>query len=152
MVKTSRADRAAMRLKEIGFVFQAYNLVPVLSAQENIEFILELQGVDGPERHRRSLQVLNDLGLSHLAHRRPLEISGGEQQRDAVARAIVSHPKLVLADEPTANLDGSNANSLMCLMKELRNKHQMTFLFSTHDPRVIARADRVVTLTDGCIV
>ncbi len=146
----SREERAKLRLGGLGFVFQAYNLVPVLTAVENVEFVLELQGA-GEGLRERALAVLDELGLADLADRRPSEMSGGQQQRVAVARAVVSLPKLVLADEPTANLDGPNAESLVALMKGLRDRHGMTFLFATHDPRVIHHAERVVTLTDGVI-
>jgi len=148
MGELNRRRRADLRLRALGFVFQAYNLVPVLTALENVEFVLELQGV-GSERTTRARAVLDELGLSDLADRRPLEMSGGQQQRVAVARAVASRPKLVLADEPTANLDGENAEILMNMMRRLRDQHAMTFLFSTHDPRVIVHATRVVTLTDG---
>jgi putative ABC transport system ATP-binding protein len=144
----SRRERADLRLRSIGFVFQAYNLVPVLTAVENVEFVLELQGV-GQDRRDRARAVLRDLGLADLADRRPTELSGGQQQRVAVARAIAARPALVLADEPTANLDGENAEILMHLMRDLRDRHGMTFIFSTHDPRVVAHAVRVVTLVDG---
>jgi len=144
----SRRRRADLRLKSLGFVFQAYNLVPVLTARENVEFVLELQGV-GSERTARAREILEELGLREFADRRPLEMSGGQQQRVAVARAVASRPRLVLADEPTANLDGDNAGALMNMMRRLRDEHGMTFVFSTHDPRVIAHATRVVTLTDG---
>ncbi|MFA5910522.1 MAG: ABC transporter ATP-binding protein [Vicinamibacterales bacterium] len=144
----SRRERAELRLRSIGFVFQAYNLVPVLTAVENVEFVLELQGL-GPERRDRARAVLQELGLADLADRRPSELSGGQQQRVAVARAIAARPALVLADEPTANLDGENAEVLMHMMRDLRDRHGMTFLFSTHDARVIAHAVRVVTLVDG---
>ncbi len=144
----SRSRRAALRLEGIGFVFQAYNLVPVLTALENVEFVLELQGI-GTERRARAMAVLEELGLADLAHRRPGELSGGQQQRVAVARAVAARPRLVLADEPTANLDGENAETLMHMMRDLRAAHGMTFLFSTHDPRVVAHAVRVVTLVDG---
>ncbi len=144
----SRTARAELRLRRIGFVFQAYNLVPVLTARENVEFVLELQGV-GHERRRRALEVLEQVGLTELADRRPLEMSGGQQQRVAVARAIAARPPLVLADEPTANLDGENAEVLMHLMRDLRDKQGMTFIFSTHDARVVEHAVRVVTLVDG---
>ncbi|MHC4253372.1 MAG: ABC transporter ATP-binding protein [Planctomycetota bacterium] len=144
----SRRKRADLRLRSLGFVFQAYNLVPVLTARENVEFVLELQGV-GAERFDRASKVLEELGLSEFADRRPLEMSGGQQQRVAVARAVASRPRLVLADEPTANLDGENAEVLMDMMRRLRDEQGMTFVFSTHDPRVIAHASRVVTLTDG---
>ena len=144
----TRHARALMRLHAIGFVFQAYNLVPVLTAVENVEFVLELQGM-GAERHARALAVLDELGLGELGGRRVSELSGGQQQRVAVARAVASRPKLVLADEPTANLDGENAETLMRLMRGLRDRYGMTFIFSTHDPRVVAHAVRVVTLVDG---
>ncbi len=144
----SKRQRAELRLRSLGFVFQAYNLVPVLTAQENVEFILELQGV-GSERRKRARDILTQLGLAEFAERRPNELSGGQQQRVAVARAVASMPKLVLADEPTANLDGENAEVLLDMMQDL-NRHQgITFIFSTHDPRVVAHARRVVTLVDG---
>ncbi len=146
-----RAERADLRLRQLGFVFQAYNLVPVLTALENVEFVLELQGM-GAERRARARAVLDELGLGDLADRRPAELSGGQQQRVAVTRAVASRPRLVLADEPTANLDGENAEILMHLMRDLRDRHGMTFVFSTHDPRVVAHAVRVVTLVDGRVV
>jgi putative ABC transport system ATP-binding protein len=148
VAELSKAERAEMRLRSLGFVFQAFNLVPVLTAVENVEFVLELQGA-GAERHARAMEVLEELGLRDLARRRPAELSGGQQQRVAVARAVAARPRLVLADEPTANLDGENAEVLMHLMRDLRDRHGMTFLFSTHDPRVVAHAVRVVTLVDG---
>jgi len=148
VARLSKRERAALRLSSIGFVFQAYNLVPVLTARENVEFVLELQGM-GFERRARAAAVLEELGLGELAGRRPAELSGGQQQRVAVARAVAARPRLVLADEPTANLDGENAEVLMHMMRDLRDRHGMTFLFSTHDPRVVAHAVRVVTLVDG---
>jgi putative ABC transport system ATP-binding protein len=150
--KLGKGERAKLRLTSLGFVFQAYNLVPVLSAAENVEFVLELQGVSLAERRKRALSVLADLGLADLADRRPSEMSGGQQQRVAVARAIASRPKLVLADEPTANLDTKSAEQLMDLMRKLHAEHGATFVFSTHDPRIVAHATRVVTLEDGRIV
>ncbi|MFH0899550.1 MAG: ABC transporter ATP-binding protein [Pseudomonadota bacterium] len=144
----SRQARADLRLRQLGFIFQAYNLIPVLTARENVEFVLELQDV-GAERRARAKEILDELGLGELANRRPMDMSGGQQQRVAVARAVASRPRLVLADEPTANLDGENAALLMQMMRRLRNENGMTFIFSTHDPRVIAHASRVVTLTDG---
>jgi putative ABC transport system ATP-binding protein len=144
----STRERADLRLRSIGFVFQAYNLIPVLTAGENVEFVLELQGL-GAERRERARAVLQELGLADLADRRPSELSGGEQQRVAVARAVAARPALVLADEPTANLDGENAEILMHMMRDLRDRHGMTFVFSTHDARVVAHAVRVVTLVDG---
>jgi putative ABC transport system ATP-binding protein len=143
----SRRERADLRLRSIGFVFQAFNLVPVLTAVENVEFVLELQGLE--RRRERARAVLQELGLAELADRRPAELSGGQQQRVAVARAVAARPALVLADEPTASLDGENAEILMHMMRDLRDRHGMTFIFSTHDPRVVAHAVRVVTLVDG---
>jgi putative ABC transport system ATP-binding protein len=148
----SKSERAKLRLGALGFVFQAYNLVPVLTAAENVEFVLELQGVGASERRERAMSVLADLGLKDLANRRPGELSGGQQQRVAVARAVASKPKLVLADEPTANLDSESAEQLMALMRKLHEESGMTFVFSTHDPRIVAHASRVVTLTDGKVV
>jgi putative ABC transport system ATP-binding protein len=148
VAELSKRERAELRLRSLGFVFQAYNLVPVLTALENVEFVLELRGM-GSERSSRALEVLDELGLAELAQRRPAELSGGQQQRVAVARAVAARPKLVLADEPTANLDGENAEILMHMMRDLGQRHGMTFVFSTHDPRVVAHAVRVVTLVDG---
>jgi putative ABC transport system ATP-binding protein len=146
----SKRKRADLRLHSLGFVFQAYNLVPVLTAQENVEFVLELQGV-GDNRSGRATEILEELGLKEYAGRRPRELSGGQQQRVAVARAVVSRPKLMLADEPTANLDGENAEILLKMMLQLNESHGITFVFSTHDPRVVAYARRVVTLMDGVV-
>jgi len=148
IAELSRRRRADLRLHELGFVFQAYNLVPVLTARENVEFVLELQGVDAG-RSRQATAILEQLGLSEFADRRPNEMSGGQQQRVAVARAVASKPQLVLADEPTANLDGENAEILLAMMRRLNTSHGITFVFSTHDPRVVAHARRVVTLVDG---
>jgi len=144
----SKRQRADLRLHALGFVFQAYNLVPVLTARENVEFVLELQGA-GVERGKRAMEILDQLGLNELADRRPNELSGGQQQRVAVARAVASKPQLVLADEPTANLDGENAEILLAMMRRLNTDSGITFVFSTHDPRVVAHASRVVTLVDG---
>ncbi len=144
----SRRQRADLRLHALGFVFQAYNLVPVLTARENVEFVLELRGV-GAERKHRAIEILEQLGLGEFADRRPNEISGGQQQRVAVARAVAAQPRLVLADEPTANLDGENAEILLHMMRRLNEEQGITFVFSTHDPRVVAHARRVVTLVDG---
>ncbi len=137
------------RLHHIGFVFQAYNLIPVLSALENVEFIMLLQGIPKKERTDRAMQLLDEVGLTGRAHNRPSQLSGGQQQRVAVARALASRPDFVLADEPTANLDSVTAESLLDLMEELNEKYDMTFIFSTHDAKVIRRARRVVTLEDG---
>ena len=148
----SRQARAELRLQSLGFVFQAYNLVPVLSARENVEFVLELQGMAAAERKVRAEQTLAELGLAELADRRPNEMSGGQQQRVAVARAVASRPSLVLADEPTANLDSDNAQALLQMMRRLRDESGMTFVFSTHDPLVVSYASRVVTLRDGQVL
>jgi len=140
---------AAFRLERVGFVFQAYNLVPVLTAVENVEFVLELQGASRAKSRERAMAVLQSVGLEELAERRPHELSGGQQQRVAVARAVASEPPLVLADEPTANLDGESAAQVMAMMRQLRDERGTTFVFSTHDPRVIEHANRVITLQDG---
>jgi len=139
------------RLNNIGFVFQAYNLIPVLTAKENVEFIMLLQGVDKKEREDRAKELLESVGLQDRIDTRPAQLSGGQQQRVAVARALASHPAFVLADEPTANLDSASAESLLDLMEELNEKHEMTFIFSTHDAKVMKRARRIVTLVDGKI-
>jgi len=146
----NKRQRSDLRLHSLGFVFQAYNLVPVLTASENVEFVLELQGIK-LDRQQRAQAILDQVGLSEFADRRPNQLSGGQQQRVAVARAVASNPKLVLADEPTANLDGENAEMLLKLMKDLNQQQGITFIFSTHDPRVVAYARRVVTLVDGRI-
>ncbi|MCF7972719.1 MAG: ABC transporter ATP-binding protein [Phycisphaerae bacterium] len=146
----SKRKRSDLRLHSLGFVFQAYNLVPVLTARENVEFVLELQGIK-LDRRRRAQAILDQVGLTEFADRRPNQLSGGQQQRVAVARAVASNPRLVLADEPTANLDGENAEMLLELMKDLNQKQDITFVFSTHDPRVVAYARRVLTLVDGRI-
>ncbi|MGI9433042.1 MAG: ABC transporter ATP-binding protein [Myxococcota bacterium] len=148
----SPADLADRRLRKLGFVFQACNLIPVLSAQENVEFVMELQGVAPAERRERALDMLEEVGIREYATKRPLEMSGGQQQRVAVARAIVSRPRVVLADEPTANLDSGTATALLDLMKSLNERHGVTFVFSTHDPLVIGKATRRVGLHDGRIV
>jgi putative ABC transport system ATP-binding protein len=145
------AERAELRLRKLGFVFQSYNLVPVLSAVENVEFVLLLQGVGRGERRARALRFLEELGLGELADKRPGEMSGGQQQRVAVARAIASEPEVVLADEPTANLDSKTAEDLLHLMLQMNQDRGVTFLFSTHDPRVMAHARRIVRLVDGRI-
>ncbi len=139
------------RLDNIGFVFQAYNLIPVLTAKENTEFIMLLQGVNEKKRHERVMQLLEEVGIQEQANKRPGEMSGGQQQRVAVARALASQPKFVLADEPTANLDSKSADNLLDLMLKLNKEENVTFIFSTHDQRVIDRARRVITLVDGAI-
>ena len=145
----SENEMIQFRLHNIGFVFQAYNLIPVLSAAENIEFIMLLQKASVAERSARTQQLLEEVGLANLGHARPPQLSGGQQQRVAVARALASKPAFVLADEPTANLDSATAESLLDVMEKLNREEGMTFVFSTHDPRVIARARRVITLVDG---
>jgi putative ABC transport system ATP-binding protein len=145
-------ELSRFRLHHIGFVFQAYNLIPVLSAYENTEFILLLQGVSEKERRERCVTLLKAVGLEGMEHRRPFELSGGQQQRVAVARAIAARPRIVLADEPTANLDSRTAASLLDRMRELNRQEGTTFLFSTHDPLVMERATRTVRLRDGEIL
>ncbi|HBH05792.1 MAG TPA: macrolide ABC transporter ATP-binding protein [Flavobacteriales bacterium] len=140
------------RLQNIGFVFQAYNLIPVLTVRENIEFIMLLQKADKVERHLRSSEMLEQMGIADKASKRPSELSGGQQQRVAVARALASKPKFILADEPTANLDSKSTAQLLDIMAEMNRKEQTTFVFSTHDQRVIDRARRIVRLDDGIVV
>lgn len=147
----SRGDAAAFRLEHVGFVFQAFNLVPVLSAYENAEFTLLLRGVEARERRERVMPLLERVGLKGMERRRPHELSGGQQQRVAVVRALATSPDVVLADEPTANLDSATSVELMVLMRELNHELGITFLFSTHDPVVIERAERVVRMLDGRI-
>jgi putative ABC transport system ATP-binding protein len=148
----SKGELAALRLKQIGFVFQAYNLVPVLSARENVEFVMQVQGLSSVERHDRAMAILEEVGLNGLEDRRPAEMSGGQQQRVAVARAIVSRPALVLADEPTANLDSKTSDELMSLFVHLNQNHVTTFVIATHDRRVMAYAKRLIKMLDGRIV
>jgi putative ABC transport system ATP-binding protein len=140
------------RLHHIGFVFQAYNLIPVLTARENVEFIMLLQKRPKSEREGRAEELLAAVGLKDEMDRRPYELSGGQQQRVAVARALASTPSFVLADEPTANLDSTSAENLLDMMERMNAERRVTFVFSTHDPRVVNRAHRVVTLQDGMIV
>lgn len=144
-------DLINFRLHHIGFVFQAYNLIPVLTAKENVEFIMLLQNLSKNEREQRAKELLEAVGLKDRMDSRPSELSGGQQQRVAVARSLASHPSFVLADEPTANLDSVTAEALLDLMEYLNSKFEMTFVFSTHDSKVIKRAHRVVTLEDGRI-
>ncbi|VAX24050.1 ABC transporter, ATP-binding protein [hydrothermal vent metagenome] len=140
------------RLKNIGFVFQAYNLIPVLTARENIEFIMHLQGVDKLQRTQRVKELLERVGLLDKMDQRPSALSGGEQQRVAVARALASKPKYVLADEPTANLDSASTANLLDIMLRLNKEDNITFIFSTHDSRVMKRARRLITLDDGKVI
>lgn len=144
-------ELSLLRLNKIGFIFQAYNLIPVLSAIENVEYVLLLQGVSKIERRERAEKILKEVGLSDYLKRLPKELSGGQQQRVAVARAIVSEPEIVLADEPTANLDQKTGASLLDLMHELNHNKKITFLFSTHDRMVMERAERLIYLADGKI-
>jgi len=148
----SKGALADLRLSSIGFVFQAYNLIPVLTAQENVEFVMQVQGIPAAERRDKSLAILDEVGLKGLEGRRPAEMSGGQQQRVAVARAIVSRPALVLADEPTANLDSKTSDELMKLFTELNEHHNTTFVIATHDQRVMRYAKRLVRMLDGRIV
>jgi len=140
------------RLRNIGFVFQAYNLIPVLTAIENVEFIMQMQGVSKPERLQRAKELLIQVGLGERINSRPSKLSGGQQQRVAVARALASKPKFVLADEPTANLDRKSTENLLDIMEELNRTENVTFIFSTHDQRVVNKARRVITLEDGKII
>lgn len=143
---------ADMRLHHIGFVFQAFNLIAVLSAQENVEFVMQVQGVAASERARKARDILKEVGLEGMENRRPAQLSGGQQQRVAVARAIVSQPKLILADEPTANLDSVTAAHLMNLFSELNQHHNITFIIATHDRRVMSYARRLIKMRDGQII
>jgi putative ABC transport system ATP-binding protein len=140
------------RLNNIGFVFQAYNLIPVLTARENVEFIMLLQKRTKQERDKRVKELLTEVGLADKMDKRPANLSGGQQQRIAVARALAPKPQFILADEPTANLDSVSAGNLLDIMAKLNKEEQMTFIFSTHDQRVIDRARRVITLEDGKVV
>ena len=147
----NQAGLASLRLHKIGFVFQAFNLIPVLSAIENVEYVMLLQGVPKIERYNRAKEILDDVGLKGKYDRRPAELSGGQQQRVAVARAIVSGPAIVLADEPTANLDSKTGEDLVLMMKKMNKEKKVTFIFSTHDSMVMEYARRLVTIKDGLI-
>lgn len=140
------------RLKNIGFVFQAYNLIPVLTTLENVEFIMLLQKVEKNRRHERSMSLLKEMGIADKANQRPSELSGGQQQRVAVARALASKPNFILADEPTANLDSVSTSNLLDMMEKMNKEENETFVFSTHDQRVINKARRVITLEDGKVI
>jgi putative ABC transport system ATP-binding protein len=146
------SQRADLRLHRIGFVFQAYNLIPVLTAAENIDYILLLQKVEKSLRNQKVHDILEEVGLAEKASNRPDELSGGQQQRVAVARAIITDPQVVLADEPTANLDSKTGRKLLEMMKQMNRSKQVTFIFATHDPMVMEFADRLVSLQDGRIV
>ncbi|MFH0990769.1 MAG: ABC transporter ATP-binding protein [bacterium] len=147
----TRAQLANLRLNKIGFIFQAYNLIPVLTALENVEFTMVLLRVPERQRYERAMAVMEELGIVDLANKRPNKMSGGQQQRVAIARAIVTNPSVVLADEPTANLDSAMGIALLELMERLNHERQITFVFSSHDPQVIQRGHRVVILRDGRI-
>ncbi len=148
----SQSQLANLRLYKIGFVFQAYNLIPVLSAVENVEYVMLLQGLPANERRAKAMAILDEVGLEEKYNRRPAELSGGQQQRVAVARAIVSNPSIVLADEPTANLDSKTGQGLLEMMKQMNADKQITFIFSTHDHMVMDYARRLVKLRDGRLV
>jgi putative ABC transport system ATP-binding protein len=150
--KLAQGPLADLRLHHIGFVFQAYNLIPVLTARENVEFVMQVQGVGAGERREKSMAILQEVGLEGMEDRRPAQLSGGQQQRVAVARAIVSQPKLVLADEPTANLDSKSAEKLMQLFRELNESHGVTFIIATHDERVMRHARRLIRMRDGKVI
>jgi len=147
----TQSDLATLRLHKIGFVFQAFNLIPVLSALENVEFVMLLQGVPPGERQEKARAILDDVGLADKYDRRPAELSGGQQQRVAVARAIVSNPSIVLADEPTANLDSQTGTGLLEMMRQMNEKKKVTFIFSTHDKMVMDYARRLVLIRDGLV-
>jgi len=152
LVKLKSSDLIDFRMRNIGFVFQAYNFIPVLTAKENVEFIMNLQKWSRKERDERTFELLKAVGLFDRANSRPTKMSGGQQQRIAVARALASRPKFVLADEPTANLDSKSASTLLEIMVKLNHEEKITFIFSTHDARVVKMAHRVITLEDGEVV
>jgi putative ABC transport system ATP-binding protein len=144
--------KTAFRMNNIGFVFQSFNLIPVLTVQENIEFIMQLQGISKEEREKRTTELLDAIGLKDKKNSRPNKLSGGQQQRVAVARALASKPKFILADEPTANLDSKSAENLLDIMGKLNIEENTTFIFSTHDIRVMNKAKRIITIEDGKVV
>lgn len=148
----SSGQRTDFRMKNIGFVFQAYNLIPVFTAKENVEFIMHLQGIPKHQREQRTHELLTAVGLGERMDSRPNKLSGGQQQRVAVARALASKPKFILADEPTANLDSASTDNLLSIMEKLNRDEHITFIFSTHDQRVVNKARRVITIQDGVVV
>jgi putative ABC transport system ATP-binding protein len=152
ITKLSSKELINFRLNNIGFVFQSYNLIPVLTAHENVEFIMQLQNKPLAERHRRTNDLLESVGLADKVDVRPRNLSGGQQQRVAVARALASKPRFILADEPTANLDSKATTNLLDIMERLNHEEHMTFLFSTHDQRVVNKAHRVITIEDGVVI
>lgn len=151
LAEMTQSELASLRLQKVGFVFQAYNLIPVLSALENVEYVMLLQGVPRVERRERAKAILDDVGLEGKYDRRPSELSGGQQQRVAVARAIVSNPSIVLADEPTANLDSKAGTGLLEMMRQMNERKRATFIFSTHDEMVMDYARRLVLIRDGLV-
>lgn len=152
ILRLSSGKLTTFRMNHIGFVFQAYNLIPVLTARENVEFIMHLQGKSKKERRSRSEELLIAVGLGEMMDRRPAKLSGGQQQRVAVARALASKPQFILADEPTANLDSKSTENLLEIMEKLNKEEKITFIFSTHDQRVVNKARRVITLEDGKMI
>ena len=152
ITKLSSRELINFRLNNIGFVFQSYNLIPVLTAHENVEFIMQLQNKPQNERHKRTIELLESVGLGDKMDVRPRYLSGGQQQRVAVARALASKPRFILADEPTANLDSKATANLLDIMERLNHEEKMTFLFSTHDQRVVNKAHRVITIEDGIVI
>jgi ABC-type antimicrobial peptide transport system, ATPase component len=152
ITKLSNSKKTDFRMKNIGFVFQSYNLIPVLTAKENIEFVMQLQGTTKEYVEMRALKLLEAVGLNNKANSRPNKLSGGEQQRVAVARALASRPQFVLADEPTANLDSKSAENLLDIMEKLNREEEITFIFSTHDARVMKKARRIITIEDGKVI
>ena len=150
--KLSSNSLINFRRDHVGFVFQAYNLIPVLTAKENVTFVMDLQCIPTQQSSARAIELLQNVGLGDRINARPNKLSGGQQQRVAVARALASKPKFILADEPTANLDGKSAETLLDIMEKLNKEEQITFIFSTHDPRVMQKARRFITLEDGKIV
>ncbi|MDR2823777.1 MAG: ABC transporter ATP-binding protein [Prevotellaceae bacterium] len=148
----SEKQMTEFRLRNIGFIFQAYNLIPVLTAKENVSFVMDLQGKSSKETEQRAIELLKAVGLEGRENSRPAKLSGGQQQRVAVARALASKPKFILADEPTANLDSKSAENLLDIMERLNQEENITFIFSTHDPRIMAKAKRIIKLEDGRIV
>lgn len=148
----SNRQKTDFRMNHIGFVFQAYNLIPVFTAKENVEFVMQLQGKSKAEREARTTELLEAVGLADRKESRPNKLSGGQQQRVAVARALASKPKFILADEPTANLDSKTTENLLAIMEKLNRDEGVTFIFSTHDQRVMAKARRVITIEDGVVI
>lgn len=152
ITELSEWKKTDFRMKNIGFVFQAYNLIPVLTAKENIEFIMQLQGKKKDAVEKRALELLDAVGLNNKTNSRPNKLSGGEQQRVAVARALASKPKFILADEPTANLDSKSTENLLDIMEKMNKEENVTFIFSTHDARVMKKARRIITIEDGKVM